>query len=44
MLANFQDIKEGDVLEAYETRKVERELRPERRVSRDAGLGEELDG
>jgi translation initiation factor IF-2 len=25
-LENFQDIKEGDVLEAYETRKVEREL------------------
>ncbi len=26
VLANFQDIKEGDVLEAFETRKVEREL------------------
>jgi translation initiation factor IF-2 len=26
VLANFQDVKEGDVLEAYETRKVEREL------------------
>ena len=25
-LRNFQDIKEGDVLEAYETRKVERAL------------------
>ena len=23
---NFQDVKDGDVLEAYETRKVEREL------------------
>jgi translation initiation factor IF-2 len=26
VLENFQDIKEGDVLEVYETRKVEREL------------------
>jgi translation initiation factor IF-2 len=26
VLNNFQDIKDGDVLEAYETRKVEREL------------------
>ncbi len=26
VLANFQDIKDGDVLEAYETRKVERQL------------------
>ncbi len=26
VLANFQDVKVGDVLEAYETRKVEREL------------------
>jgi translation initiation factor IF-2 len=26
VLANFQDVKEGDVLEAYETRKVERAL------------------
>jgi translation initiation factor IF-2 len=26
VLANFQDIKEGDVLEVYETRRVEREL------------------
>ncbi len=26
VLANFQDVKEGDVLEAFETRKVEREL------------------
>ena len=25
-IENFQDIKEGDVLEAYETRQVEREL------------------
>ena len=25
-LRNFQDVKEGDVLEAYETRQVEREL------------------
>ncbi len=25
-LTNYQDIKEGDVLEVYETRKVEREL------------------
>ncbi|HEV3070907.1 MAG TPA: translation initiation factor IF-2 [Solirubrobacteraceae bacterium] len=26
VLANFQDLREGDVLETYETRKVEREL------------------
>ena len=26
VLANFQDVHEGDVLETYETRKVEREL------------------
>ncbi len=26
VLANFQDLKEGDVLESYETRQVEREL------------------
>ena len=26
VLANFQDLKEGDVLEAYETKQVEREL------------------
>ena len=26
VLAHFQDVKEGDVLEAYETRKVERAL------------------
>ena len=26
VLANFQDVKEGDVLEVYETRQVEREL------------------
>jgi translation initiation factor IF-2 len=26
VLANFHDIKEGDVLEAYDTRQVEREL------------------
>ncbi|MSW95969.1 MAG: translation initiation factor IF-2, partial [Actinobacteria bacterium] len=26
VLTNFQDVKEGDVLEAFETRKVEREL------------------
>jgi translation initiation factor IF-2 len=26
VLANFQDLREGDVLEAYETRQVEREL------------------
>jgi translation initiation factor IF-2 len=26
VLANFQDLHEGDVLETYETRKVEREL------------------
>ena len=26
VLTNFQDLQEGDVLEAYETRKVEREL------------------
>jgi hypothetical protein len=25
-LSNFQDLHEGDVLETYETRKVEREL------------------
>jgi translation initiation factor IF-2 len=28
VLANFQDIKEGDVLEVYETKQVERELQP----------------
>jgi translation initiation factor IF-2 len=28
VLHNFQDIKEGDVLEVYETRQVERELQP----------------
>jgi translation initiation factor IF-2 len=26
VLENFQDVKEGDVLEAYETRQVERQL------------------
>jgi translation initiation factor IF-2 len=26
VLANYQDVKEGDVLEAYETRQVERAL------------------
>ena len=26
VLANFQDVKEGDMLEAYTTRKVERQL------------------
>ena len=26
VLENFQDVKEGDVLEVYETRQVEREL------------------
>ena len=26
VLANYQDVKEGDVLEVYETRAVEREL------------------
>jgi translation initiation factor IF-2 len=26
LLTNFQDLREGDVLETYETRKVEREL------------------
>ena len=26
MIENFQDVKEGDVIEAYETRQVEREL------------------
>jgi hypothetical protein len=26
VLQNFQDVKEGDVLEAYDTRQVEREL------------------
>jgi translation initiation factor IF-2 len=26
VLRNFQDVKEGDVLEAYETKRVEREL------------------
>jgi len=31
VLANFQDVKEGDVLEAYTTRQVERELEPARR-------------
>jgi translation initiation factor IF-2 len=28
VLHNFQDIKEGDILEVYETRQVERELQP----------------
>jgi translation initiation factor IF-2 len=28
VLANFQDVKEGDVLEVYETKQVERELQP----------------
>jgi translation initiation factor IF-2 len=28
VLSNFQDIREGDVLEAYETRQVERQLQP----------------
>jgi translation initiation factor IF-2 len=28
VLSNFQDIREGDVLEVYETRQVERELQP----------------
>jgi translation initiation factor IF-2 len=28
VLTNFQDVKEGDVLEVYETRQVERELQP----------------
>jgi translation initiation factor IF-2 len=28
VLNNFQDVKEGDVLEVYETRQVERELQP----------------
>jgi translation initiation factor IF-2 len=27
VLSNFQDLREGDVLETYETRNVERELR-----------------
>ena len=26
VLANFADVKEGDVIEAYETRQVERKL------------------
>jgi hypothetical protein len=26
VLQNFQDVKEGDVIEAYDTRQVEREL------------------
>ena len=26
VLENFQDVREGDVLEVYETRQVEREL------------------
>ena len=26
VLANFQDLREGDILESYETRQVEREL------------------
>ena len=35
VLANFQDLREGDVLETYETRLQERELvLPERRCSR----------
>jgi translation initiation factor IF-2 len=28
VLQNFQDVKEGDVLEVYETRQVERQLQP----------------
>jgi translation initiation factor IF-2 len=28
VLTNFQDVKEGDVLEVYETRQVERQLQP----------------
>ena len=28
VLANFQDVKEGDVIEAFETKRVERELKP----------------
>ncbi|MBI5106748.1 MAG: translation initiation factor IF-2, partial [Solirubrobacterales bacterium] len=28
VLANYQDVKEGDVLEVYETRQVERQLQP----------------
>jgi uncharacterized protein len=26
VLQNFQDVKEGDILEAFDTRQVEREL------------------
>jgi len=28
VLQNYQDVKEGDVLEVYETRQVERQLQP----------------
>ena len=41
VLTNFQDLREGDVLETYETRQVERELSSERvtvaAAGRDAG-------
>ena len=39
VLANFQDLREGDVLETYETRQVERELPPNAACNPD-GLGE----
>jgi len=28
VLRNYQDVREGDILEVYETRQVERELQP----------------
>ena len=36
VVENFQDVKEGDVLEAYETRQVERELDCERQRCRSS--------
>ena len=38
VLENFQDVKEGDVLEAYETRQVERRAR----VASEARAGEPM--
>ena len=39
VLTNFQDLREGDVLETYETRQVERELEPDGRRLRNATCG-----
>ena len=46
VLANFQDLHEGDVLETYETRQVERELSVLIGPAgcRDPRLGAELEG